>query len=59
MYPDTWGKSDISFDKFPFQVYYGDGSQIKDEVIQVRFSRFQIPKKQNKKNTIITNVNIK
>ena len=46
MYPDTWGKSGIPFDKFPFQVYYGDGSQIKDEVIQVRFSRMQHQKNQ-------------
>ena len=40
MYPDTWGKSGIPFDKYPFQVYYGDGTEIKPDVIQVFYRNF-------------------
>ena len=35
MYPDTWGKSGIPFERFPFHTYYGDGSEIHNDVIQV------------------------
>ena len=35
MYPDTWGTSEIPFNRFPFHTYYGDGSEISADVIQV------------------------
>ena len=35
MYPDTWGKSGIPFEKYPFHTYYGDGSAISEDVLQV------------------------
>ena len=35
MYPDTWGKSGIPLEKYPFHTYYGDGSAISEDVLQV------------------------
>ena len=43
MYPDTWGKSSIPFDKFPFQVNYSDGCEIKPDVIQAEITAQTIP----------------
>ena len=36
MYPKTWGKSGIPFEKYPFHTYYGDGSEINEDVLQVK-----------------------
>ena len=36
-WPDTWGKSGIPDDRFPFHDYYADGSEISLDAVQVRF----------------------
>ena len=38
MYPDTWGKSGIPYDRYPFHTYYADGSAISEEVLQVKLT---------------------